>query len=179
MGSELDDQVRFIHRREAFALAFPVCSIVSAQIRIGRFHLSVEELRQVLEAKRVVQIGIRESSDAQGHLMIRYSGSISLVAFHRFQCVSWVHKKEKRTSCLDSNRSFDLSGLGSGIQLNYALPNGMNGGLSSVINMELVKDVSDMIFDGLFRKVKIIGNLFVGFSFSYQPQDGDLPIREV
>src|SRR6266568_1864013 len=65
------------------------------------------------------------------------------------------------------------------IEFNQTFADGENGGLRPVVNLQFVKNVSHMILDGLFTKIQVIGNFFIGFAVGHQAQHGNLPLREI
>ena len=54
--------------------------------------------------------------------------------------------------------------LGIRLQLNNPLADRQDRGLGSIVDMEFMEDISDVIFDGFLAEIKNIRNLFVGFS---------------
>ena len=48
-----------------------------------------------------------------------------------------------------------------GIQLDESFPNSQDGGLSAIIDLELMKNIPHVVLDGLFAQVQVIGNFLV------------------
>ena len=54
-----------------------------------------------------------------------------------------------------------LKQLWPGIQLDESFPNGQYGRLCAVVDLQLMENVTHMIFDGLFTQIQVIGNFLV------------------
>ena len=66
-----------------------------------------------------------------------------------------------------------------GVQLNESFPNGQNGGLRAIVDLELMKDVPHVVLDGLFAQVQVVGDFLVRLAICNQAEDRDLSFRQI
>ena len=88
-------------------------------------------------------------------------------------------KRQSPLSGLDVSTWQPEQQLRPGIQLDESLPNGQDRGLSAIIDLKLMKDIPDVVLDGLFAQVQIISNFLVRLSICNQAQDRDLSFRQI
>jgi len=63
--------------------------------------------------------------------------------------------------------------LRSGVEFDQALSDGQDGRLRAVVHLQFMKDVANVVFDGLFAEVEIIGNFFIGLAVRDETQHGN------
>ena len=86
------------------------------------------------------------------------------------ETVSWIdHKSGKATRLL----SWPW------VQLDQAFPDGQNRRLSPIVNLELMKNIADVILYCLLTEIQAVGNFLVGLPVRNQPQDRDFSFRQV
>ena len=62
----------------------------------------------------------------------------------------------------DSQATSDA--LGMRLQIDDTLADRQDRGLGSIVDMEFMEDIPDVIFDGFLADIKNIRNLFIGFA---------------
>ena len=66
-----------------------------------------------------------------------------------------------------------------GVEFDQALSDGQDGRLRAVVHLQFMKDVANVVFDGLLAEVEIIGNFFIGLAVRDETQHGNFSFGQI